>query len=228
MILIQNKLVMIEVFDACDSFPTNSDIVKDKTKNTMLHYVEKPESYISSIINCGVYLFSISIFDQLATIFNNKQRDFYNGASNNDIEAKEAMWLEKDVLMPLAGSDQVMVYETTNWWSQIKTAGAAVYANRHYLKLYRQTNPERLSKHDENCNGNSSHTAPKEDIIGDVFIHPSANIHSTAVIGKKKPGNLRQLKSVGSSVTFLFQDLMSALVKTSLLELEPESKSPLS
>ena len=80
-------------------------IVKDKSKNTMLHYVEKPESYISNIINCGVYLFSLSIFDQLASIFNSKQREFYMG-STNDIEAKEAMWLEKDVLMKLAGTDQ--------------------------------------------------------------------------------------------------------------------------
>lgn len=23
--------------------------------------------------------------------------------------------------------------QVTNWWSQIKTAGAAIYANRHYL-----------------------------------------------------------------------------------------------
>ena len=57
-------------------------IVKDKSKNTMLHYVEKPESYISSIINCGVYLFSLSIFDQLAAIFNTKQREFYTNNIN--------------------------------------------------------------------------------------------------------------------------------------------------
>ena len=164
-------------------------IVKDKSKNTMLHYVEKPESYISSIINCGVYLFSLSIFDQLAAIFNTKQREFYTNNMNtslgSNIEAKEAMWLEKDVLMPLAGTNQIMIYETTNWWSQIKTAGAAIYANRHYLKLYRQIHPERLTKIEQHLNGNSDgpNSNMVENIIGDVFVHPSAIIHPTAVIG---------------------------------------------
>ena len=92
------------------------------------------------------------------------------------------MWLEKDVLMPLAGTNQIMIYETTNWWSQIKTAGAAIYANRHYLKLYRQIHPERLTKI-EHLNGNSDGASHVENIFGDVFIHPSANIHPTAVIG---------------------------------------------
>ena len=69
----------------------------------MLHYVEKPQSYISPIINCGVYLFSLSIFESLAKVFNEKQRDFYNNGSLENIEAKEAMWLEKDILMPMAG-----------------------------------------------------------------------------------------------------------------------------
>ena len=95
------------------------------------------------------------------------------------------MWLEKDVLMPLAGTNQIMIYETTNWWSQIKTAGAAIYANRHYLKLYRQIHPERLTKIEQHLNGNSDgpNSNMVENIIGDVFIHPSAIIHPTAVIG---------------------------------------------
>ena len=77
------------------------------------------------------------------------------------------------------------IYVTTNWWSQIKTAGAAIYANRHYLKLFRQTNPSRL-KFFDNCNGNSGGDLQNKnqnpEIIGDVFIHPSANIHPTAVV----------------------------------------------
>ena len=93
----------------------------------MLHYVEKPESYISSIINCGVYLFSLSIFELLATVFNNKQRDFYQNGTIDNIEAKESMWIEKDILMALAGTNDIKVYTTTNWWSQIKTAGKFIF-----------------------------------------------------------------------------------------------------
>lgn len=157
-------------------------IVADKQTNAMMHYVEKPESYISPMINCGVYLFSLKIFDLLAKVFQGKQRDYYNGSYDN-IEAKEAMWLEKDILMPLAGSNQVKVYVTNQWWSQIKTAGAAIYANRHYLKLYRMTNPSRLAQNLDNCNGNGKiHKDEHAEIIGDVYIHPTAQVHPTAVV----------------------------------------------
>ena len=86
-----------------------------------------------------------------------------------------------------AGTNQVKIYVTSNWWSQIKTAGAAIYANRHYLKLFRQTNPSRLAQALENCNGNNgdnmNHTGKSNpEIIGDVYIHPSANIHPSAVV----------------------------------------------
>lgn len=70
-----------------------------------------------------------------------------------------------------------------NWWSQIKTAGSAIYANRHFLDLYRRTKQlDRLAKQ-----GNKSNDASNDDglictIIGDVYIHPSANIHPTATV----------------------------------------------
>ena len=41
-------------------------VVEDKNTHTVLHYVEKPSSYISCIINCGVYVFSSQIFPMLA------------------------------------------------------------------------------------------------------------------------------------------------------------------
>ena len=41
-------------------------VVEDKNTHTILHYVEKPSSYISCIINCGVYVFSSQIFPMLA------------------------------------------------------------------------------------------------------------------------------------------------------------------
>ena len=99
--------------------------------------------------------------------------------------------------MPLAGTGKALVYQTTKWWSQLKTPGAAVYANRHYLnvninqlfskvffspcdlilfsnvfskQLFRERKPERLA------------SGSQPTIIGDVFIHPTADIHPTAVV----------------------------------------------
>ena len=34
----------------------------NESTNEVLHYAEKPETFVSDIINCGVYLFSSSIF----------------------------------------------------------------------------------------------------------------------------------------------------------------------
>ena len=37
-------------------------IVEDSETNEVLHYVEKPETYVSSLINCGIYLFNCDLF----------------------------------------------------------------------------------------------------------------------------------------------------------------------
>lgn len=65
-----------------------------------------------------------------------------------------------------------------SWWSQLKTAGSAIYANRHYLELYRQKYPERLAA------AQGTGDPPKYDctIQPDVHIDPTAVIHPTAVV----------------------------------------------
>lgn len=49
---------------------------------------------------------------------------------------------------------------------------AAIYANRHYLALYQNWHKERLARSGE----------LKPQIIGDVYIHPTADVHPTAVV----------------------------------------------
>lgn len=56
----------------------------------------------------------------------------------------------------------------------MKTAGAAIYANRHYLELFKRTRPERLARDD-------GEKGPK--ILENVFIHHGAKIHPEAVLG---------------------------------------------
>jgi len=151
-------------------------IVEDKTSHSILHYVEKPETYVSTLINCGVYIFSLQIFTMLQTVFTRKQTDYYNSVTGMDADTskRDAIWLEKDVMVPLAGTNSAFVYQTSNWWSQIKTAGSAIYANRHYLNLYtRDVSNSRLVSNKEG--------GPK--IIGDVTIHPTASVHPSATLG---------------------------------------------
>ena len=47
-------------------------ISKDDQK-TIEHYVEKPNSYVSNHINCGVYIFSKEIFQLLQEVYKIKQ-----------------------------------------------------------------------------------------------------------------------------------------------------------
>lgn len=144
-------------------------IAKHSTKDYMTHYVEKPSTFVSTLINCGVYYCSVELFDTLTSVFKRKQENACLGLEPYDKDC-EVMQLEEDVLTPLAGTGRGYVFTTSRWWSQLKTAGAAIYANRHYLSLYRVTIPGRLASNGKN-------------IIGDVHIHPSAVVDSTACIG---------------------------------------------
>lgn len=94
--------------------------------------------------------------------------------------------LEEDILINLAGSGKLFALHTSNWWSQVKTAGSAIYANRHYLELYRMKMPERLVP---NSNG-------KCNIIGDVHIHSTASVDSTALVILKKKNIINSIKLI--------------------------------
>ncbi|KAL3853966.1 hypothetical protein ACJMK2_013267 [Sinanodonta woodiana] len=146
-------------------------IAENKDTSEVLHYVEKPETFISTTINCGIYLCSPCLFDPLKRIFKQNLEENYNFDYNTP--NKEVIRMEQDIFVPLASTGKLYVFHTTRFWSQIKSAGAVIYANRHYLELYRDTHLDRLAKNGEG----------KPKVIGDVFIHSSAQVHPTAVLG---------------------------------------------
>jgi hypothetical protein len=49
-------------------------IVHDPASNQVLHYVEKPEKWISSLINGGVYLFDKSFFEEVKSAMDTKEK----------------------------------------------------------------------------------------------------------------------------------------------------------
>lgn len=93
------------------------------------------------------------------------------------------MQWEKEILSPLAGTGRLFAFPVISWWSQIKTAGSAIYANRHYLELYRKTHPERLAKFGFEKEPETEAKKLHCTIIPDVYIHPKATVHHTAVLG---------------------------------------------
>nr|VZI36917.1 unnamed protein product [Spirometra erinaceieuropaei] len=121
----------------------------------------------------------------------NAFKDVCDTGRNHDLRSacKESIQLETEIFQPLAGSGTLYAYSTNRFWSQIKHAGAVIYANRQVLAMYRRTHPQRLAKNtcpepglldDVRQDGDSS-DGPR--IIGDVCLHPTSKVDKTAVLG---------------------------------------------
>ncbi|KKP02925.1 mannose-1-phosphate guanylyltransferase [Trichoderma harzianum] len=181
-------------------------IVSDSHTRRVLHYVEKPESHISNLINCGVYLFSTdAIFPSIRSAIKRRtdrpRLVSYPSSDNldhfrmpravadddDDEDKKEVIRLEQDILGDMADSKQFYVYETKDFWRQIKTAGSAVPANALYLQKAWQTGSEELAPASAN-------------IVPPVFIHPSADVHPTAKLGPNVSIGPRVVVGAGARV----------------------------
>lgn len=160
-------------------------IVSDAHSKRVLHYVEKPESHISNLINCGVYLFATEcIFPSIRSAIKrrsdrprivsypsseNLESSFFRDV-DDDEGKNEVLRLEQDILSDLADSNRFFVLETKEFWRQIKTAGSAIPANALYLQKALHSQSEELA-------------APSANILPPVFIHPSASVDPTAKLG---------------------------------------------
>ncbi|XP_034862952.1 mannose-1-phosphate guanyltransferase alpha isoform X4 [Mirounga leonina] len=151
-------------------------IVENPQTHEVLHYVEKPSTFVSDVINCGIYLFSPEALKPLRDVFQRNQQDGQLCLPLG--EDSSGLWpgagtirLEQDVFSALAGQGQIYVHLTDGIWSQIKSAGSALYASRLYLGQYQLTHPERLAKH--------APGGPR--IRGNVYIHPTAKVAPSAV-----------------------------------------------
>ncbi|KAE8710671.1 pentatricopeptide repeat-containing protein [Hibiscus syriacus] len=158
------------------------ELVADPVTNELLHYTEKPETFVSDRINCGVYVFTPDIFDAIRGV-SSQRKDRANLRRLSSFEALQSatrnppsdfVRLDQDILTPFAGKKQLYTYETMDFWEQIKTPGMSLKCSALYLAQFRFTSPNLLASGD----GTKSAT-----IIGDVYIHPSAKVHPSAKIG---------------------------------------------
>ncbi|XP_020593581.1 mannose-1-phosphate guanyltransferase alpha isoform X2 [Phalaenopsis equestris] len=158
------------------------ELVADPVTKELLHYTEKPETFVSDLINCGVYIFNPEIFKAIQDSFT-QRKDRANLRRTTSFEALQSatkalpadyLRLDQDILSPLAGKKELYTYETRDFWEQIKTPGMSLKCSGLYLAQYRHTSPHLLSR----SKGSRSAT-----IIDDVYIHPSAKVHPSAKIG---------------------------------------------
>ncbi|KAL3618014.1 hypothetical protein CASFOL_038335 [Castilleja foliolosa] len=158
------------------------ELVADPVTNELLHYTEKPETFVSDRINCGVYVFTPDIFTAIQGVSTQRK----DRATLRRVSSFEALQpadrslpadfvrLDQDILSPLAGKKQLYVYETLDFWEQIKTPGMSLKCSGLYLAQFRFTSPHLLASGDG---------TKKATISGNVYIHPSAKAHPTAKIG---------------------------------------------
>ena len=52
-------------------------VVENKETHQVTHYVEKPETFVSTLINCGVYVCSVEVFPIIAKIFKQREANYY-------------------------------------------------------------------------------------------------------------------------------------------------------
>jgi mannose-1-phosphate guanylyltransferase len=57
-------------------------LVEHPHTKEILHWAEKPETFVSDIINCGIYLFEVGLVDMIVTIGNEKSRQRLRTGSN--------------------------------------------------------------------------------------------------------------------------------------------------
>ncbi|TPX13649.1 uncharacterized protein E0L32_005852 [Thyridium curvatum] len=182
-------------------------IVSDNHTRRVLHYVEKPESKISNLINCGVYLFATeAIFPSIKSAIKRRADrpnrlvsypssdnlessfiEYQNDDDDDEGRQNEVIRLEQDILSDMADNKQFFVYETKDFWRQIKTAGSAVPANALYLQKAWQSGSKELAQ-------------PSANIIPPVFIDPTAHVDPTAKLGPNVSIGARATVGAGARV----------------------------
>ncbi|KAK4417723.1 Mannose-1-phosphate guanyltransferase alpha [Sesamum alatum] len=173
-------LLVIKV--SAESANQFGELVADPITKELLHYTEKPETFVSDLINCGVYVFTPTIFSviQEVSLLREDRADIHQVSSYDSPQLairslpSDFVRLDQDILSPLAGKKQLYTYETMDFWEQIKTPGMSIKCSALYLAQFRFTSPHLLASGDGKRNAT---------VVGDVYIHPSAKVHPTAKIG---------------------------------------------
>lgn len=161
-------------------------VVENPENHVIEHYVEKPLTFISNLINCGAYLCSLKLLELLEESMKRKAQELEAASLSHDGRESshqpnpypDYLSLELDILQHRSSHPHCFSYRTQgSWWCQIKTAASAIYANKKYLEQSRKIRDE----HQPEAEGGDR--SRKCTIIGNVHIHPTAQVDASSVIG---------------------------------------------
>lgn len=137
----------------------------DHSTMEVQHFVEKPESFISDIVSCGVYIFSPLIFEHMSKAIEYRRAEadamgidlsqfasLKFGAANAVTAAisrsSETPTVQLEIVFrELAGKKLMYAFECDKhqFWMSVKTGSSTIAANRKYLQYFLQAHPRRLS-----------------------------------------------------------------------------------
>ena len=166
-------------------------VVANPDTQEVLHFVEKPETFISDLISCGVYLFNKEIFEVMKEAIAKRHAKAIEAGEEEETSRgsnSEKVALEQDVLSLLTADKKLYAYvchPARDFWMQIKTGSSAIPANKLYLQWFIKNAPRRLSMAprasvdvvDSPIDDNAA------EVIQPAYIHPTAIIHPSAKLG---------------------------------------------
>lgn len=181
-------------------------MVKHSETCELLHYVEKPETWVSNLINCGIYVAETnSFYALLDKTCSERSRwsviDSSGNLSSSNLGESDCshIRLEQDIIMQYEGRKTVYVYEHDDFWCQIKEPAAALLASKLYLEHYAKSQPNMLADHsyrpevlvprlysstsDDFGRGSVTMGSATPTFVGPVFVHSTARIAAGAKIG---------------------------------------------
>lgn len=155
---------------------TNYGVILE-SKEKLIHFVEKPESNLSTVINGGIYLFNVKIFKMLSHAKINKITQANELGFSENID-EDVISMEMDILKKLPDLNNTYVFNHKGFWKAIKAPSDALWANELYLDLIYQSKEgvKARVKHDL-TKLDIALQIPSISIVPPVFIHPSATIN---------------------------------------------------
>lgn len=145
----------------------------------VIHYIDKPETFVSRDINGGVYILTTEIIRDIGRLMLRQSKSMpamegddectFDENNGNSSSKPGRLFFETDIFPKLYSEGKLFAYKTEKFWMSIKSAGSALYANRAILESYKDVHPDRLSH--------------SSSIIGNVFIHKTAEVDPSAILG---------------------------------------------
>eukprot|EP01130_Rhizamoeba_saxonica_P005161 TRINITY_DN2067_c0_g7_i1.p1 TRINITY_DN2067_c0_g7~~TRINITY_DN2067_c0_g7_i1.p1 ORF type:complete len:294 (-),score=61.46 TRINITY_DN2067_c0_g7_i1:28-909(-) len=141
-------------------------IVSDPETNKMLHYIEHPETYVSDMINAGIYCFNSEVLLGDPEFYTEEIEE-YKLNLRLSVSSKHVS-MERGLLPKLVSLGKCYLYEYVGFWKSIKSASSAIFCNNWLLM--QEFTSDLISKGDY-------------ETVGNNIIDPSSVIHPSAKIG---------------------------------------------